>query len=91
MFRIGLKYCGGCNPAFDRVAAVERIKGELEGIAVIVPLDHDSTEMVLAVMGCGAACADLEGINEDHLIVITSEKEIDAAIEEIKRKQKVLK
>ncbi|HOP30166.1 MAG TPA: hypothetical protein PK293_18685 [Spirochaetota bacterium] len=54
-------------------------------------MDYDSTEMVLAVMGCGAACADLEGVDEDHLIVITSEKEIDAVIEEIKRKHKVFK
>ena len=89
MLRIGIKFCGGCNPAFDRVAAVERIKRELEGKAEFVPLNNETAEMVLAVMGCGNACAELGEIKGKQIILITEDKEADAVIEEIKRKHKV--
>jgi hypothetical protein len=47
--------------------------------------------MVLAVMGCGNACAELGEIKGKQLIIITDAKGTDAVIEEIKRKHKVLK
>ncbi len=90
MLRIGIKFCGGCNPAFDRVAAVERIKRELEGKAEFVPLDDETAEMVLAVMGCGNACAELGEIKGKQIVIITDDKGTDAVIEEIMRKHKVL-
>jgi hypothetical protein len=90
LLRIGIKFCGGCNPAFDRVAAVERIKRELEGKAEFVPLDDETAEMVLAVMGCGNACAELGEIKGKQIVIITDDKGTDAVIEEIMRKHKVL-
>jgi len=90
MFRVGLKYCGGCNPMFDRIAAVQKIREELAGEAELIPLSEGDSEVVLAVMGCGAACADVEGIDESRLVVIVSEKDIEAVVEEIKRKHKDL-
>ena len=90
MLNIGIKFCGGCNPAFDRVAAVERIKREFEGKAEFVPPDSETAEMVLAVMGCGNACAELGEIKGKQIILITEDSKVDAVIEEIKRKHKVL-
>jgi hypothetical protein len=90
LLRIGIKFCGGCNPAFDRVAAVERIKRELEGKAEFVPLDDETAEMVLAVMGCGNACAELGEIKGKQVIIITEDSRVDAVIDEIKRKHVVL-
>ena len=29
--RVGLKYCGGCNPEYDRVALVKHIEESLQG------------------------------------------------------------
>jgi len=29
--RVGLKYCGGCNPEYDRVALVRHIEKSLQG------------------------------------------------------------
>lgn len=26
--KVGIKYCGGCNPRYDRVAAVNQLKRE---------------------------------------------------------------
>jgi len=46
--------------------------------------------MVLAVMGCGNACAELGEIKGKQVILLTGDKEADAVIEEIKRKHIVL-
>ena len=59
MLRVGIKYCGGCNPAYDRVALADYIKKSLHGRAEFVPLDSDGIDLVLAVEGCKTCCADL--------------------------------
>jgi len=46
--------------------------------------------MVIAVMGCGNACAELGEIKGKQIILITEDSKVDAVIEEIKRKHKVL-
>lgn len=49
--KIGIKYCGGCNPEFDRIAAVKDIKKELYGKAVFVS-PNEGAELILVVNGC---------------------------------------
>ena len=49
MLKIGIKYCGGCNPYYNRVALVGRIKTRLQGKVEFVSPDKDSVDLVLAV------------------------------------------
>lgn len=87
--RIGVKYCGGCNPRYDRPALVARLKDALgggvdwisAGAAEDVPLDF-----VLVVCGCTAACArhqDLTGAR-GKLIIRAQEQEA-AALEQLRQ------
>lgn len=46
--------------------------------------------MVIAIMGCGNACAELGEIKGKQIVIITDDKGTDAVIEEIMRKHKVL-
>jgi hypothetical protein len=65
ILRIGIKYCGGCNPLYDRVVAVKKLEQKLKGKAVFVSPDSKEVDLILAVQGCDRACADLspfEGI-----------------------------
>ena len=59
MLKVGIKYCGGCNPGYDRVALADYIKKSLHGRVDFVPLDSDGIDLVLAVEGCKTCCADL--------------------------------
>ena len=59
MLRVGVKYCGGCNPEYDRVALVEQIRERLEGKVSFVPPESHGVDIILAVQGCKTACADL--------------------------------
>ncbi len=56
---IGLKYCGGCNPRYDRVALVRHIQRALGRKAAWARADHPEVQIGLVVQGCPTACADL--------------------------------
>lgn len=68
--KIGIKYCGGCNPSYDRVAAAARIRDRFINTTEIVPYDDPAADIVFAVMGCSSACADLSGIKTESVIVV---------------------
>lgn len=55
---IGIKYCGGCNPRYDRVAKVEQLKAELPQHSYVSALTTSDCDVWLVVCGCPAACAD---------------------------------
>lgn len=54
--KVALKYCGGCNPGFDRVAYVEKIKSATGPDIEWVTLDDEGFDAVLLVAGCETAC-----------------------------------
>lgn len=66
--RVGVKYCGGCNPAYDRGQWVADLKERLPDTVTLVRSD-DRPDRILAVMGCPTACADLSELM--HLPVFT--------------------
>ena len=72
MLRVGVKYCGGCNPEYDRVALVEEIEERLEGKVRFVPPESEGVDIILAVYGCKTACADLSGFRGVKIRTITN-------------------
>jgi len=69
--KIGVKYCGGCNPTYDRVALVKEVEGRLRGKASLVRADSEGVTLVLAVEGCATACADLSPFEGLEVWIIT--------------------
>ena len=59
MLKAAIKYCGGCNPGYDRVALADFIKNSLHGRVEFVALDSEVVDLILAVEGCKTCCADL--------------------------------
>jgi hypothetical protein len=82
--RIGLKYCGGCNPHYDRVALVRRIEKRLEGRVEFVSPESDDVDLILAVQGCSTACADLSPFQGMKIRVITDITDAENFILEMK-------
>lgn len=59
MKRIGIKYCGGCNPVMDRVKLVQEISRQLPPEFVLE--DHQTYnpwDIGILVCGCLTVCAD---------------------------------
>jgi len=70
--RVGLKYCGGCNPEYDRVALVRHIQESLQGRVEFVTPGSEGVGLILAVGGCSIACADLSAFQGMDIRVITN-------------------
>ena len=60
--QVGVRYCGGCNPRYDRVALVERL-GSLLPQAELVPARAGAAYAgALVVCGCPSRCAKTDGL-----------------------------
>jgi len=79
--RIGLKYCGGCNPKYDRMQAVESIKKRLEEKVDLVSYEDPDAEETLVVTGCPTACVDLKPFEGRPLWIVTNLREVACFIE----------
>jgi hypothetical protein len=55
--RVALKYCGGCDPAFDRVELFARIRAAADSIEWL-SLDDQGFDTVLIIAGCARACPE---------------------------------
>ena len=75
--RVGLKYCGGCQPRYDRTAAAARLARRLTGRIVLAAWDDPLAEAVLVVCGCEVACADVTAIDKP-LVWAASAAQADA-------------
>ena len=68
--KISIKYCGGCNPRFDRSAFIAGIKQEFPQFEWLGTGDTEAC-LALVVCGCNRICAsqeDLEGLEGKMLI-----------------------
>ena len=77
---LGLKYCGGCSPDYDRGEQVRRLAQKLDGLVELVSPEDPRAEHVLVVMGCKNACADIRSLSGRKLLLVHGEAEFKDAI-----------
>lgn len=59
--RCGIKFCGGCNPKYDRARAVEELKSSLDcEIDFEYASEDGHYDVLLVVCGCPNCCASYE-------------------------------
>lgn len=83
---LGLKYCGGCSPDYDRSEQVRCLAQELGDLVKLTSPEDQRTEHVLVVMGCKNACADLSSFDDKEIMLVLGEADFD----EVKRKLRVI-
>ena len=67
---IGLKYCGGCNPLYDRSFIAARIKKRFPWI-ILENLEKDITyDWVFVICGCKAECVDMKGLKGRYGVLL---------------------
>lgn len=63
-----VKYCGGCNPRYDRVAFVRQLEKKLG-----VPLTSAEAGIVYGelyvICGCSARCAEIDRFQAERVII----------------------
>ncbi len=64
-----VKYCGGCNPHFERTAAAARLERALrKSLVPAQPGRHYAALYV--VCGCMARCADISSLEAEQIIYL---------------------
>ena len=85
MKRIGIKYCGGCNPSYERVEMIERIKFQFNDRFLSLCHDEPDIDVLVLMSGCHRACPgqDLNPTGFPHFSV-TGENDFDTLINWLK-------
>ena len=74
--KIGIKYCGGCNPRYDRKKFIEDIKKTFGDVYDFQLANQDTEYDALLIMGgCGNCCADYSGIKTKYDPFLVKAKE----------------
>jgi len=60
--RLAVKFCGGCNPLFDRERVVRKLREGISGIRW-VSWEQDP-DLTLILNGCPTACAEREEVRK---------------------------
>lgn len=81
--KIGIKFCGGCNPNYDRVAALERIQSRLSSEVEFVRFDCKNIDFILFIKGCDTECVDLNRFGLTPQVRLTRWEDIQSVITQI--------
>ena len=86
MKQCAVKFCGGCNPGYDRGAAYRRIKEETKEAAVFEIAEAGKHyDVLLIIRGCTQCPYLYEEINADQRIICTSPGGVQDAIDQLGR------
>ncbi|WP_332236629.1 hypothetical protein [Sporolactobacillus sp. KGMB 08714] len=55
--KIRVKFCGGCNPRYDRGEIVRQLRTDFPDIDVVFSGEAEA-DLVVVICGCEVACAD---------------------------------
>ncbi len=67
-----VKYCGGCNPRYDRVAFVRSLEEKFGQTFTGAQIEQEYDEVYI-VCGCFTHCADISNIKAKKIIIIDPE------------------
>lgn len=61
--RVGVRYCGGCNAGYDRVALVRRLADALPELELVPAEDGTAYPAALICHGCQVRCTGVSGLS----------------------------
>ncbi|MBV1758662.1 MAG: hypothetical protein KMY55_12590 [Dethiosulfatibacter sp.] len=79
---IGIKYCGGCNPRYNRLEFVSQLK-KIASHHNYKSHSEGFSDVNLVVCGCKRACANLDKKDATNGIIIDDDSTIESIIEAI--------
>lgn len=79
---IGVKYCGGCNPRYDRGKAFETIKKRMHGKAEFAIAEEGvEYDYLLVIGGCTKCCASYCQYKiRNNAIFLRNEEDLDRIV-----------
>lgn len=77
---VALKYCGGCDPGFDRVELFTRIRAAAGDSIEWVGLDDQGFDTVLMIAGCDRACPEQNPEISRYRVISIKYDRLDAGV-----------
>ena len=75
---IGVKFCGGCNPTYDRTAEYVKLKKRYPDIIFETYNPSKQYEKILLICGCERTCLRFrEELTADEIIIPGSAQEME--------------
>lgn len=85
MTQIAVKFCGGCNPGYDRGAAYQKIREAVADCATVsLPQEGCRYDALLIIRGCTGCPYLYEEIDAGQRILCVKENDIPEAIAAIR-------
>lgn len=72
---IGIKYCGGCNPRYDRTREVQRFIKRFPQHTFTYTPEQTVCDVCLLVCGCQTACAESTGLAAKKTKILCSPRD----------------
>jgi 4-hydroxybutyrate CoA-transferase len=85
--KVGVKYCGGCNPRYDRGEFAKRLSSEFRGIIEFENVQEDNKyDALLVISGCSSNCANYTGYDQGKgVIFANNEKSYETVVSQLKQ------
>lgn len=76
---VGIRYCGGCNPRYDRVALAGELARALPEVDFPPAEAGQSYDAAVVVCGCTARCAGVRelAVLPERLLYVTAPEELE--------------
>lgn len=86
MLKAAIKFCGGCNPRYDRGQRYEDFKQRLASVATFeLPQEGVHYDFLLVIAGCHACNYEYEYINADHRFFCIAYDDFEPIVREIEQ------
>ena len=85
--KIGVRYCGGCNPRYDRVSFVKQLERTFPEILFLPAQRGESYTAVLLVCGCLSQCVSKEflSVPQERIVCVGCLQDLAMAIERLEK------
>jgi hypothetical protein len=85
--RYGIKFCGGCNPRYERSRALKQIQDSLSAsVDFEIAKEDASYDGLLVISGCSNCCPEIKTYKvRTKPLKMWDEKHIDKIMDEIKK------
>jgi hypothetical protein len=82
--KVGIKYCGGCNPTYERVEIIQGVRFQLRDQFLFTRHDEKDIDALIIINGCPRGCAAQDLNQEVFFYSVTGESECDTLINWLK-------
>lgn len=82
---IGIKYCGGCNPKYDRKEFLYDLKKKFNFDCEIVRPD-EVYDIIIVLCGCSSCCADQSELKFKYQKILVNSKEDFCEVQNLLKK-----